>query len=207
VFSQKLKLFFAPLAWRTLCSTLSIPAISPKIPLAEGPIIFACLHRDILGSILYVRPAKPWLLVSSSDDGKILTRTLGRDDYGFVQGATGENGSRALVRLRRVLEKGQHIGVAVDGPKGPFGEIQSGVFHLAKMTGASIAPLLPVVKPALVLGTWDRTVVPYLFSSIQVAVGPIMNVPPDATDEDFDVLRRKLGEFFQPGKGPLHEDR
>ncbi len=41
----RLKLFLAPLVWRLLKSTLCIPPLSAKIPLQDGPVIFACLHR------------------------------------------------------------------------------------------------------------------------------------------------------------------
>ncbi len=202
VFSQSFKLLAAPLAWRLLSISLRVQPLAPHIPWQKGPVIFACLHRDILGAILYVRPAKPALLVSGSDDGKILTRTLGQKDFSFIQGATGENGSRALVRLRKALEAGHHIGLAVDGPLGPFGEIQAGVFQLAKLTGAAIVPVLPRVKPSLTLGTWDETVVPWLFSRIKVQVGEIERLGPDATEEDFQHLKIKLGDFFLgPGRG------
>jgi lysophospholipid acyltransferase (LPLAT)-like uncharacterized protein len=201
VFPQKLKLMLAPPVWRVLQSTLSVSPFSKSIPLNEGPLIFACLHRDIIGSILYVRSAKPWLLVSGSDDGLILVRTLGQKNYNFIRGATGENGGRALVKLRQTLEAGHHIGLAVDGPKGPFGAIHPGVFQLAKMTGATIVPLLPEIKPAIVLGTWDRTVVPYLFSGITVKVGPLMRLARDAGEDDFNSLREKLSLFFRPQEG------
>jgi len=198
VFAQKLKLMLAPPALKILESTLKISPISKSIGLQNGPVIFAGLHRDIIGAILYMRPAKPWLLVSGSDDGLILVRALGNDDFGFIRGATGENGGRALVKLRRTLEAGHHIALAVDGPKGPFGIIRPGVFKLAKMTGATIVPLLPIVKPAVVLSTWDRTVVPLLFSRITMQIGPLMNLSADADEEEIDSLRQKLNAFFQP---------
>ncbi len=194
--SQKLKLLIAPPAWRVLQSTLRVTPLCKSIPLNDGPVIFACLHRDMVGAILYVRRAKPYLLVSGSEDGVILVRTLGPDNFSYVKGATGENGGRALVKLRKILEAGHHIGLAVDGPKGPFGAIHSGVFQLAKMTGATIVPLLPRVKPAMTMGTWDKTVLPVLFSAVQVQVGPIMNIGDDAGEEEIGFLRQKLSSFF-----------
>mgnify|MGYP002641310917 CR=1 FL=1 len=196
--AQKMKLLLAPLALKILRPTLKIPPLCTSISKIEGPIIFAGLHRDLIGSILYLKPARPWLLVSGSDDGLILVRALGDRDFGFIRGATGENGGRALVRLRRTLEAGNHIGLAVDGPKGPFGVIHSGVFQLAKMTGATIVPLLPTVKPSVVLGTWDRTVVPLLFSEISLKIGPLMTLHPNTSEKEIQSLRHQLHSFFQP---------
>jgi len=201
VLAQNIKLKLAPIVWNVLRSTVRISPFSPNIPLDGGPVIFAGLHRDMIASILYVRPAKPWLLISGSDDGKILVNALGQDDYGFIKGATGENGGRALVKLKRALEAGHHIGLAVDGPKGPFGAIHSGVFQLAKMTGATIVPLLPQVKPAIVFGTWDRTVVPVLFGKIEMKIGPLMNLAEDADEEAINTVREKLHSFFLPEAG------
>lgn len=198
--AQKLKLMLAPPALKILQSTLKISPLSKKLILNQGPIIFAGLHQDIIGSILYLRPAHPFLLVSESDDGLILVRALGDSDYGFIRGATGENGGRALVSLRRILEAGHHIGLAVDGPKGPYGAIHSGVFQLAKMTGATIVPLKPTVKPSVVLNTWDRTVVPLLFSKITMQIGPVMNLSEDANADEIQKVRDNLNQFFQSGR-------
>ena len=192
-------MFLAPLIWRLLRSTLSSPPLNSEIPLDDGPVIFACLHRDIIGAILHVAPTRPSLLVSNSDDGLILVKTLGDRDYGFIRGATGENGGRALVHLRRALENGSHIGLAVDGPKGPFGEIHSGVFQLAKLTGAPIVPLLPVFSPSLAVKTWDRTELPYLFSRLSVHNGPIMRVSPEAGEEEIRKMHEQLHHFFSRG--------
>lgn len=202
---QPLKLLLAPPLWRLWCWSIKVPNLDPDLLHSSGPLIFACLHRDILGSILYVKPARPWLLVSGSDDGRILVRALGKDSFGFITGATGENGGRALVQLRRRLEQGQSIGLAVDGPKGPFGGIKDGVFQLAALTGATIVPLLPQFSSCWVLNTWDRTVVPNFFSGLEVTVGPLMRLGKGADDSERDRLRRQLELFFLPEEGARDE--
>lgn len=194
--TQELKTFLAPPLWRFLRATLRIPTLPEHFLPPGPPCIFACLHRDILGAILYVRPARPYLLVSGSDDGKILVRTLGPDDYRYVRGATGENGGRALVGLRKVLDAGHSIGLALDGPKGPFGRIQPGGLQLARLTGAPLVPLRPIFSPRLVLDTWDRTVVPWPFARFRVEVGPVMKIPAEAGEEDLQREQASLARFF-----------
>jgi len=191
-----LKLKLAPLLWRVLRASLNVPSLPDRFRQPDQPFIFACLHRDILGCILYVRPAQPYLLVSGSDDGRILVETLGEQDYRFIRGATGENGSRALVSLRRVMEAGASIGLAVDGPKGPFGTIQPGGLQLARLTGAPIVPLRPVFQPRVVLSTWDRTVVPWPFARFRMEVGPVLTVHPDAGQSALMEMKEQLAEFF-----------
>ncbi len=188
-------MIMAPIAWRILNSTLNVSSPQSKISKLEGPLIFACLHRDIVGAIAYVQPFKPHLLVSESDDGLILVRTLG-SAFNYVRGATGENGGRALVKLRNVLNQGMHIGLAVDGPKGPFGTVHPGVFQLASLTGATVVPLLPIIRPRLVLNTWDQTHVPYFFSKIEMKVGPFLKVANNVSKEDVLMFQRELSDFL-----------
>ena len=91
---QGLKMAAAPLGWKVLRNTVSL---HPRgVPQEAEPAIYACLHRDILPAILFVRPVRPVLVVSHSPDGEIRVRALGERDYGFVRGATGEGGGLAI---------------------------------------------------------------------------------------------------------------
>lgn len=190
------KLHLAPTAWRFLKATVGLGEFSRPDDLAEGPLIFACLHRDILPAIMFVRSVRPTLLVSASLDGDILVKTLGRRDYRFVRGETGGEGRRALVRLRRELESGHCVGLAVDGPEGPFGSIREGILHLARITRAPVVPLVARAAHPLVLNTWDRTVVPVPFRKAEMVIGPIFRIPKDATGEDMAAYRGQLADFF-----------
>ena len=174
---QSLKLRAAPGLWRLLTATVRLEPRDAMAAGAAGPVIFACLHRDILPCLLFVRTARPYLLVSGSDDGAILVHALAGSSFGFVRGATGEGGGRALVELRRILDGGGAVGVAVDGPNGPFGEIRDGVTHLARLTGRPIVPLAAEAKGAITLRTWDRTVVPLPGSRVGHARGRTLDRP------------------------------
>jgi len=190
------KLFLAPVTWRFLRTTVALEEFSRPPDLAAGPIIFACLHRDILPAIMFVRSVRPALLVSDSPDGDILIKTLGQRDYRFVRGATGGDGRRALVKLRRELAAGHSVGLAVDGPEGPFGTIREGALHLARMTGAPVAPLVARADRPLVLNTWDRTIVPIPFRKVTMEMGPILRIPPTAGERDMEKHLISLADFF-----------
>ena len=193
---QGMKLVLAPLAWRFLKTTLRLAEFRPGPDMGDGPFIFACLHRDILPAIMHVRSARPALLVSNSPDGDILIKTLGHRDYRFVRGATGSEGQRALVLLKRELEAGHCVGLAVDGPEGPFGAIREGVLHLARMTGVPVVPLVARTLRPLVLDTWDRTVVPIPFRRVTLERGPVLHIPGAADEEDLKSFRLTLAAFF-----------
>lgn len=198
---QGLKLAAAPALWRLLRTTVRL---EPHDALAAGPggaVIYACLHRDILPCLLFVEAARPCLLVSGSDDGAILVRALRGTGFGFVRGATGERGARALVELRRVLAQGRPVGIAVDGPKGPFGEIRDGVGQLAALTGRAVVPLAALPGPALRLRTWDRTVVPLPGSRVRLRVGTPLVPGPGTPDQEAARVRGVLAAFFAAEAG------
>ncbi len=192
---QGLKMTLAPWAWRLLAGSLKLEPLSPSF-LSGGPYIFSCLHRDILPTIMHVKSARPVLLVSHSGDGDILVHTLGTRHYGYVRGATGEDGGRAFMGLIRHLEAGRNVGIAVDGPKGPFGRIHDGVLQLARLSGAAIVPLVARPSRARNLNSWDRTLVPYPWSRVTFEQGALLSLHRQATEEDLARVRRDLARFF-----------
>jgi len=198
---QSLKLLGAPGLWRLLAASVRLQPRDAVEAGVAGPVIFACLHRDILPSLLFVRAARPHLLVSGSEDGAILVRALAGSGFGFVRGATGEGGGRALVELRRVLDGGGAVGIAVDGPKGPFGEIRDGVAHLARLTGRPVVPLAAVPTAAIHLRTWDRTVVPLPGSRVAMRVGAPLVSGGGAPEAEVARLRKQLTDFFHGAGG------
>ena len=198
---QGLKLRAAPALWRLLAASVRLSPPDVVTAGARGPVIFACLHRDILPCLLFVRAARPHLLVSGSEDGAILVRALAGSGFGFVRGATGEGGGRALVELRRILDGGGAVGIAVDGPKGPYGEIRDGVAHLARLTGRAVIPLQAEPSGAVRLRTWDRTVVPLPGSRVVMRLGAPLTAGDGAPEEVAAQLRAGLAAFFFPEGG------
>lgn len=199
---QGLKMAAAPLGWRLLGSTVRL---HPRgLPAEAEPAIYACLHRDILPAILFVRPVRPVLVVSHSPDGEILVRTLGEQGYGFVRGATGEGGGRAFVELRRLVENGASAGLAVDGPRGPFGCVHDGVLQLARLTGRPVVGLRCRYGAAVSLGTWDRTRVPWPGSRVHVELAPPVLVPREAGAAELASRRESLAAWLlADGEGAL----
>ncbi len=191
---QRAKLFLAPPVWGVVSRTWRLEPGRPAP--RSGPVIYACLHRDILPAIRFVRAVRPCLLVSNSPDGDILVRTLGSSDYEFARGSTGSGGGRALVLLRRALESGLSVGLAVDGPKGPFGRVQEGILHLSRLSGAPIIALRAAADRAWTLRTWDRTLVPGPFARIRMETGPELVCPRRATTEQLAGIKSGLERFF-----------
>jgi lysophospholipid acyltransferase (LPLAT)-like uncharacterized protein len=174
---QGLKLVLAPPLWRLLQWSV---ACRPREPARrQGPVVYACLHRDMIPAIMFVRAVGPVLLISQSPDGEVLRRCLSPLGFGFVCGSTGRGGTVAVRRLLAAIGRGRSVGVAVDGPRGPFGDVQEGVVQLSRLSGRPIVPLRIRAERPLVLNTWDRTVMPRPGSRVQVQEMEPLQVPRD----------------------------
>jgi hypothetical protein len=103
-------------------------------------------------------------LTSLSQDGEYLTRTCHQFGIETVRGSSTRGGRDALKVLEQYIETRGHVGVAVDGPRGPRHKSKLGVAIVAKDTGAMILPLSIQYSNAWRLGSWDKSAIPKPFS-------------------------------------------
>ncbi len=192
---QPLKLILARPAWRLLTATVRRdPAAGTA---RRGAVIFACLHRDLIPATLHVLPTRATLLVSRSRDGDVLSRTLGPDGFGFVRGSTGKDGADALRSLLEVLRRGGAVGLAVDGPRGPYGTVHEGAVLLARLSGAPVVPLRTKPGRHLSLRTWDRTIVPLPWDRVAIEEGEDVVVPREADATACEATASALGAWLR----------
>ncbi|MHB8078934.1 MAG: lysophospholipid acyltransferase family protein, partial [Candidatus Krumholzibacteriia bacterium] len=122
--------------------------------------------------------ARPVLLVSRSADGEVLISALAPHGFGFARGSTGRGGGPAFRQLLAALREGRSVGVAVDGPRGPFGEVREGVVQLSRLSGRPVVPLRARPRCCWRLRTWDGTLVPWPGAAARVDEGAPLQVPP-----------------------------
>lgn len=163
---MSVKQLFVSSIWRLYKKSIKINQSNE-----DDTVIYACLHQDMIAALLHVVNRKPALLISKSRDGDLLQSALGSDGFQFVRGSSGKSGSIAVRKLVDLLRGGTSIGIAVDGPKGPFGNIQEGVFSVSKIAGIKIVPLTVDYDKKISLSNWDKTAIPLPLSSIKVIAG------------------------------------
>ncbi len=96
----------------------------------------------------------------------------------------------AGAKLRQLLEEGWHVALALDGPKGPAGEIKAGALYLASKTGKPIVTVnVRVSRSMRIRRRWDRFEIPLPFS---LAVGRLSDPIFVRPGEDWEVPRRKI---------------
>jgi hypothetical protein len=151
--------------------------------------IYAFWHGRILAAILRFRDSNITVITSHNFDGEWIARVTARFGYESARGSTSRGGSRALVQMRRALERGGAAAFTLDGPRGPARIAQPGALWLAGATGHPILPFHIEATDAWSLNSWDRHLIPKPGSHVVVAIGEPFTV---ASTEPAELETRRV---------------
>jgi lysophospholipid acyltransferase (LPLAT)-like uncharacterized protein len=154
--------------------------------------IMAFWHGRVLTATYYFRGRGIVVMISENFDGEWIARIIEQFGFRTARGSTSRGGRRALLQLKREMERGQPSGFAVDGPRGPARNAQPGAVWLAKLTGSPVVPFHMEASNYWSLNTWDRTQIPKPFSTVALTVGAPIEVPDDADDAALEAKRGEL---------------
>ncbi len=149
-------------------------------------------HGRILPATFYFRRRGIVVITSENFDGEWIARIIERFGYGTARGSTSRGALKAMLRLKREMERGRAAGFTLDGPRGPARVAQPGAIWLAKATGNPVLPFHLEASRHWTMGSWDRTQVPKPFSTVALAIGEPIAVPSEADDEEVDRKRQEL---------------
>ena len=168
---------------------------------AGKPAMFVCRHGQLWPVLWAVRGTGTMVLVSHSPDGELLARLLQAWGFSVSRGSSSEAGLSGARGALRALRDGIPVGLAVDGPRGPRGEVQEGALRLARRAAVPLVPLRVFGSGAWVLRrSWDHFQIPRPGGRLEVVVGPLVTVGsgPEglivARDELTETLAGKLDE-------------
>jgi lysophospholipid acyltransferase (LPLAT)-like uncharacterized protein len=148
-------------------------------------------HGRILPAFYYFRNRGIVVITSQNFDGEWIARVIERYGFGTARGSTSRGGARALVQLRRDLERGRPAGFTLDGPRGPARIAQPGAVWLAGSTGHPLLPFHLEAARHWSLSSWDRTQIPRPFTTVAVVMGEPIYV--ERTDEEtIEEMRTRL---------------
>jgi lysophospholipid acyltransferase (LPLAT)-like uncharacterized protein len=131
-------------------------------------------------------------MVSRSFDGEYIARTIERLGFAAVRGSSSRGGAKALIGLRRQLEKDNSVAFTIDGPRGPKYVAKPGPVLLSRASGLPMAAFYVAISDAWVLNTWDAFLIPKPFSKALVRVSAKIQVPADADDLQMTEFHRQL---------------
>lgn len=165
-----------------------------------GPLIFCIWHNRLAVSMTiyhgYVRKRRPAnglaAMISASRDGGLLADVLAKFGVVSVRGSSSRRGPQALLEATTWVEKGYHVAITPDGPRGPRYQVQEGIIALAQITGVPIVPVGVGVSGKIRTGSWDRFEIPLPLAGVRVCFGSPVAVPRDLTEAQRGEARRHL---------------
>lgn len=158
--------------------------------------IFLLWHGRMLLPLVLHRGRGYRVLVSPSDDGSLVTGTLGAFGYGIIRGSSNKRPAKALREMLGTLLEGGTIILTPDGPRGPRHSMNVGPAWLASATGYPVLGAGLACDRSWRLDSWDRFAIPKPGARVVVHYGEPMFLPRQAGEAELaaasDELRRRL---------------
>jgi lysophospholipid acyltransferase (LPLAT)-like uncharacterized protein len=136
--------------------------------------------------------ARLTVLISRHRDSEMLGRLLARFGLDVSRGSSTVGGVAGMRDVLRKARAGYDVGIAPDGPRGPRRRAKLGVITAAKLAGIPIVPVAFSASRAKRLSSWDRTLVPWPFSTGLFVYGSPIRVPRDADPRAEETVRAAL---------------
>jgi lysophospholipid acyltransferase (LPLAT)-like uncharacterized protein len=154
------------------------------------------------------------IMASRSRDGALAAKFISMCGAHMIRGSSSRGGGRALLEMLHSLAPGDHLALALDGPRGPRHRVTNlGAIHLASRSGLPILPMAARTPSKWQLRSWDRMEIPKPFAKIEAVYGELIYVPADADKETLHAKRLELEEKMVAMKNEagameaLHEER
>ncbi|HAR99109.1 MAG TPA: hypothetical protein DCS11_09525 [Syntrophus sp. (in: bacteria)] len=158
-------------------------------------VVIAIPHQRMFGVIGYAQRFGRFSLgaiISQSRDGDMIAQIVSRLGFHPVRGSSSRGGKAALDALIAYLDGHPAAVHAVDGPRGPKGEVKAGIIRIAQRSGALIFPVYISANRTWILKSWDRFLIPKPFSRIMIRWGDPLHVPEHLTETAFEAMRQTL---------------
>jgi lysophospholipid acyltransferase (LPLAT)-like uncharacterized protein len=165
------------------------------------PVIIAFWHNRIVTAAIfwerYCRPRRGLTFISRSRDGEFMSNVAAHFGITPARGSSSKHGiSAALAAMHASSDEKLDLVITPDGPRGPKYQIQPGILRLAQTTGRPIVTVTTRLKWKWVLKSWDGFQVPLPLSICELETGPPVMVPEDATEEELEAIKVRLGALM-----------
>lgn len=157
--------------------------------------LFAVWHNRLIYGIKLLSLYPPVkVLASPHSDGKIISKVVNLHGFEVVQGSTYRGATGALRAILHELKSGCNIVITPDGPRGPVGEINSAMVRIANKYDRPLIAISIEIDKCFRLNSWDRMMVPKLFSKAAINFSPPLEL---TGDEEIDkvTLKKALGSY------------
>ncbi len=164
--------------------------------LPTGPCVIAFWHGEMLPVLATFGPLHSIVLVSPSNDGKILQQLLRDWGHVIVEGSSSRGGKQALEQLVALAPE-NIILITPDGPRGPAHVSKPGAVIAAQRSGVPIVHVRVRSSPKVTFArSWDRFQVPLPFARITLHLSEPVYIPAglDAkgTEEEIRMMDERM---------------
>lgn len=154
----------------------------------EGLVLCYWHSRILLAHSFWPKAPKAQdilMLISLSKDGQFVARATELIGRGVIRGSstkkredlTKDKGALQAVRaLMTHAKQGGAAAITPDGPNGPRMRVQAGSTRIAKTAGVPMLPIGISIKGSKYLKTWDRMLLPPLFSRGVIIYGEPLRI-------------------------------
>ena len=183
--------------WRTSRLRVEGDARLHALIAETGSVVPVCWHQHLLLCARYLvsRPGglKAGFMISPSVDGEAPTWLAQSYGAHVVRGSGSYTGVRALRGVHQAIVKESiSPGVTPDGPRGPRFKFKPGAIFAAQISRKPVVPIAFAAKPAFVLDTWDKFVLPVPFGRVVIAIGEPYFPPSRMTDEEMQAAQAEM---------------
>lgn len=150
----------------------------------DVPWVLSFFHGTQWPLLAWRRRRPTLVMVSHSADGAIQARALGVLGFRVVRGSSSRGGARGLGAIVRGLRRGDaDAAFAVDGPRGPYGDVKPGAALAAQRTGGVLVPMGSAVAHGMTFArAWDRFALAWPFARVVVVLGAPIEAPAVAAE-------------------------
>jgi len=183
--------------WRTCRIRIAGEARLTALIAEHGAVVPVCWHQHLLLCSRYLvsRPGgmKSGFMISPSVDGEAPTWLAQSYGAHVVRGSGSYTGVRAIRGVHAaIVKEGISPAVTPDGPRGPRFEFKPGAIFAAQIAKKPVVPIAFAAKPAFVLDTWDKFVLPVPFGRVIIAIGEPYFPPHRMNDEEMKAAQEMM---------------
>jgi len=164
----------------------------------QGAVVPVFWHQHLLMAARFIcsskiKGMKPGFMISPSVDGEAPTMLAKFYGCSVVRGSGSYTGVRAVRGVHQAIVK-ENISPAItpDGPRGPRFKLKPGAIFAAQISGRPVIPIAFAARPAKLLRTWDKFVIPSPFSKIHIAIGEPYFPPRRMDDAQMEEAQREV---------------
>jgi len=163
----------------------------------QGAVVPVFWHQHLLMCARFTADRRAGLktgfMISPSVDGQAPTMLAELYGAHVVRGSGSYTGMRAVRGVYQAIVKdGISPGITPDGPRGPRFKFKAGAIFTAQISGKAVVPIAYAAKPAWMLRTWDKFIIPSPFARVAIAIGEPYFPTKKMSDPEMEEAQREL---------------